>query len=181
MPRQIEDREYNFLQGRRQVADFVESIWNDPQLNMEAKALIKKKYPNLAIPEYDLEKRVEQRLGEERAAREQVEVSRKQTEDKKRFEELRSKTQKEYGFTDQAMEDMEKMMVERNIGDYEVAATYVAAKEPKPAEATFQDQYWNHDRASNWGEITKDPEKWARGEILKTLQDQQQRERNQRF
>lgn len=181
MPRQIEDREYNFLQGRRQVADFVESIWNDPQLNMEAKALIKKKYPNLSIPEYDLEKRVEQRLGEERAAREQVEVSRKQIEDKKRFEELRSKTQKEYGFTDAAMEDMEKMMVERNIGDYEVAATYLASKEPKPAEATYQDQYWNHDKAANWGEITKDPEKWARGEILKTLSDQQQRARNQRF
>lgn len=181
MPRQIEDREYAFLQGRRQVADFVESIWNDPQLNMEAKALIKKKYPNLSIPEYDLEQRVEQRLGQERQAREQTETQRKQAEDKKKFDDLRSATQKEYGFTDKAMEDMEKMMVERNIGDYEVAATYIASKEPKPAEATFQDQYWHHDKSPGWGEITKDPEGWARGEILKTLQNEQQRNRNQRF
>lgn len=181
MPRQIEDREYNFLQGRRQVADFVESIWNDPQLNMEAKALIKKKYPNLAIPEYDLEQRVTQRLNEERQAREQVEVERKQVEDQRKFDELRSKTQKDYGFTDDAMKDMEKMMVERNIGDYEVAAEYVASKKPKPSESTYQDQYWHHEKQPGWGEITKDPEGWARGEILKTLYDQQQRNRNQRF
>lgn len=181
MPRQIEDREYNFLQGRRQVADFVESIWNDPQLNMEAKALIKKKYPNLAIPEYDLEQRVEQRLGEAKKQWEKVEVERKQVEDKSKFDALRAATQKEYGFTDKGMEDLEKLMVDRNIGDYEVAATYVAAKNPKPIDATFQDQYWNHDKQPAWGEITKDPEGWARGEILKTLHDQQQRNRNQRF
>lgn len=181
MPRTIEDREYNFLQGRRQVADFVESIWNDPQLNMEAKALIKKKYPNLAIPEYDLEQRVAQRLNEERTAREKVEVERKQIEDKKKFDELRSETQKKYGFTDDAMNDMEKMMVERNVGDYEVAAQYVASKEPKPSDATFQDQYWHHDKRPGWGEITKDPEGWARSEILKTLHNEQQRSKSQRF
>lgn len=181
MPRQIEDREYNFLQGRRQVADFVESIWNDPQLNTEAKALIKKKYPNLAIPEYDLEQRVTQRLNEERTAREQAEAQRRQAEDKKKFDELRASTQKRYGFTDQAMENMEKMMVERNIGDYEVAAEYLASKEPKVSNATFQDQYWHHDKKPGWGEITKDPEGWARGEILKTLHDEQQRSKAQRF
>lgn len=181
MPRQIEDREYAFLQGRRQVADFVESIWNDPQLNMEAKSLIKKKYPNLQIPEYDLEQRVTQRLEQERSAREQTEAQRKQAEDKRKFDEIRSQTQKEYGFTDAAMEDMEKMMVERNVGDYEVAARYMASKDPKPVESTFRDQYWNHDKAPQWGEVAKDPEGWARGELLKTLRDEQQRNRNQRF
>lgn len=181
MPRQIEDREYAFLQGRRQVADFVESIWNDPQLNTEAKALIKKKYPNLQIPEYDLEQRVTQRLNEERAAREQVEITRKQAEDKHKFDEIRTQTQKEYGFTDQAMEDMEKMMVERNVGDYEVAARYMASKEPKVSEVTYQDQYWNHDKSPQWGEVAKDPEGWARGELLKTLRNEQQRSRQLKF
>jgi hypothetical protein len=174
MPRTIEDHEYNFLQGRKQVADFVESIWNDPALTDEAKALVKKKYPNLKIQDYDLEQRVEKRLNEERQAR-------LDTEDKKKFNEVRSNTQKQYGFTDKAMEDLERLMVERNVGDYDVAATYVASKEPKPSSSTFQDQYWKHEKQPEWGEITKDPEGWARGEILKTLHDEQSRAKNQRF
>lgn len=181
MPRQIDDQEYQFLQGRRQIADFVESIWQDPQLNNEAKALIKKKYPQLQIPEFDLEQRLEQRVAKAEHMVEQVEVSRKSDEDKRRFNELRANTQKQYGFTDKAMEDMEKMMVEKNVGDYDVAATYMAAREPRPSEATFSDHYWQHDKTPEWGEISKDPEKWARGEILKTLTDQQQRARHQRF
>ena len=176
MPRTIEDREYNFLQGRRQVADFVESIWSDPSLNNEAKALVKKKYPNLQIPDYDLEQRVERRLDEDRKER-------RDSDDKKKFDELRSRTQKQYGFTDKAMEDMEKMMVEKNVGDYEVAAGYMASKEPPPPSkgATYQDQYWNHYKRPEWGDITKDPEGWARGELMKTIHDGQQRAKNQRF
>ena len=65
MPRTISDEEYNFLTNKRMTADFVESIYNDPDLNKEAKRLIKKKYPNLAIPDYDLEQKVEQRFSAE--------------------------------------------------------------------------------------------------------------------
>ena len=177
MPRTIEDREYAFLQGRRQVADFVESIWNDPALNNEAKALVKRKYPNLQIPDYDLEQKVERRFAEEKR-------NRQQAEDDKRFKELRQNTQKEYGLTDKAMEDVEKFMLEKNVGDYDVAAGYLASKNPpSPSQATqgYQDQYWNHSKHQDWGEITKDPEAWARGEIMKTLTDQQNRAKNQRF
>jgi hypothetical protein len=175
MPRTIEDREYQFLQGRRQVADFVESIWNDPSLNNEAKALVKRKYPQLKIPDYDLEQHVNRRLDDDRRER-------KEAEENKKFQELRANAQKQYGFTDKAMEELEKMMVEKNVGDYDVAATYVAAKEPKPSQATaVQDHYWSHAKQDNWGEVTKDPEAWARGEILKTIYGEQDKARNQKF
>ena len=177
MPRTIEDREYNFLQGRRQVADFVEGIWNDPILNKEAKSLVKRKYPNLQIPDYDLEQKVERRLNEDKRERQAA-------DEHKRFKDLRDNTQKQYGLTDKAMEDVEKFMVEKNVGDYDVAASYLASKEPPPpsqATAGYQDQYWHHDKQPGWTEITKDPEGWARNEILRTLNDQQQRSRNQRF
>ena len=176
MPRTIEDREYNFLQGRRQVADFVESIWNDPQLNNDAKALVKKKYPQLKIPDYDLEQHVNRRLDEDKRER-------RDAEENKKFTELRANTQKEYGFTNEAMTDLEKLMVERNIGDYEVAATYVASKAPKPSPATTAqgDGLWNHPKQPNWGDVTKDPEGWARGELLKTLYGEQDRSKNQKF
>lgn len=163
------------------MADFVESIWNDPNLNSEAKALIKKKYPNLAIPEYDLEQRVEKRLNDEREARERVEAQRKGEEDKKRFEALRSETQKKYGFTDKGMEELEEFMVKENVGSYDVAGSYKASREPKPSDVNFSDGRWNHQESATFKEISADPEKWARGEILKTLYNQRDRERNQKF
>lgn len=181
MPRQVSDEEFAFLQGRRQVADFVESIYNDPQLTREAKALIKKKYPNLQIPDYDVEARVEERLTKEREEREKERREERERTEQTNFQNLRKQTQEKYGFTDDAMTELEKMMVERNVGDYEVAAQYMASQNPKPSEATFSDGRWNHTQAPGFAEIAKDPEGWARGEILKSLHTDQERVKQQRF
>jgi hypothetical protein len=181
MPRQVSDEEFAFLQGRRQVADFVESIYNDPQLTREAKALIKKKYPNLNIPDYDVEARVEERLTKDREEREREKTEERERADQTSFQNLRKQTQEKYGFTDAAMTDLEKLMVERNVGDYDVAASYMAAQNPQPSEAAFHDGRWNHSKAPGFAEIAKDPEEWGRGEILKALHNDQERAKQQRF
>jgi hypothetical protein len=181
MPRTIPDEEYSFLKGRQQVADFVESIYNDPSLNKEAKALIKKKYPQMSIPDYDIEQRVDERFAAEKKERDDRETAQRETEQRQKFDDTRKRTQAEYGFTDQAMEDLEKFMVERNIGDYEVAASYQASKNPKPSDATFNDGRWNHDKAPGFTEIAKDPEGWARSEILKSIYNDEERRKQQRF
>lgn len=166
MPREIEDEEYNFLQSRRQVADFVESIYNDPVLNKEAKALIKKKYPQVQIPDHDLEERFNQRLDEEKQAREDEKRASRQAEEDRKFEQTRTKVKEDYGFTDDGMKELEKLMVDRNIGDYEVAASYHASKNPKPSEAVHSDGFWNHSKQDGFKQIADDPEGWARREIL---------------
>ena len=181
MPRTIPDEEYQFLQGRRQVADFVEQIWNDPSLNKEAKALVKKKYPQMQIPDYDIEQRVEERLAADKKEREDRDNAQREEAERARFTNVRKKTQDDYGFTDQAMEDLEKFMVERNIGDYEVAASYQASKNPKPSDATFNDGRWNHDKAPGFKDIAADPEGWGRNELLKTLYAAQEQEKGRRF
>lgn len=181
MPRTVPDEEYTFLQGRRQIADFVESIYQDPALTKEAQALIKKKYPNLAIPDYDLETKVEQRLNAEKKEREDREAEARKAQEQERFKNVRSETQKKYGFTDKAMEELEQMMLDRNIGDYEVAATYKASKEPRPSDVTFNDGRWNHDKAPGFKEIAADPEGWAHNEILKSLYADDERRKQQRF
>lgn len=181
MPRQVSDEEFAFLQGRRQVADFVEGIYNDPQLTREAKALIKKKYPNLQIPDYDVEARVEERLTKDREEREKEKREEQERAAQTSFQNLRKQTQDKYGFTDEAMTELEKLMVERNVGDYEVAASYMAAQNPKPSEATFSDGRWNHTKAPGFAEIAKDPENWARSEILTALHIDQERAKQQRF
>lgn len=175
MPREITDEEYNFLQGRKQVADFVESIYNDPALSKEAKALIKKKYPQVQIPDYDIEEKITSRLDEDRKQREEEKRAAKEAEEEKRFSETRTKVQKEYGYTDDGMKDLEKMMLERNIGDYEVAATYHAAKNPKQSDANQHDGRWHYQKQDNFAEIAKDPEAWAENEILGALRRDQER------
>jgi hypothetical protein len=181
MPRTIPDEEYTFLQGRRQIADFVESIYQDPALTKEAKALIKKKYPNLAIPDYDLETKVEERFASERKEREDREEAERKAQEQERFQSVRKNTQSKYGFTDKAMEELEQFMVDHNVGDYEVAAGYKASKEPRPSDVTFNDGRWNHDKAPGFKEISADPEGWARGEILKSLYSDEERRKQQRF
>lgn len=180
MPKQLTDEEFARLSGRAQVADFVESIYNDPQLNREAKALIKKKYPNIQIPDYDLMNQVEQRFEQERQSREEEKRTQREAEEQREYEQTRSATQKRYGFTDEAMTDLEKMMVERNIGDYEVAATYRATQNPSPSEA-LDDQRWNHSKQEGFKEIAADPEGWGKMEIMKALRVDSERSKQQRF
>lgn len=181
MPREITDEEYNFLQGRRQVADFVESIYNDPALSKDAKALIKRKYPQVQIPDHDLEERFNQRLDEEKRLREEEKRAAKEAEEANRFNENRQKVQQEYGFTEDGMKDLEKFMVEKGVIDYQVAAEYQAMKNPKQSDATQHDGLWHHQRQDNFAEIAKDPEGWARDEIYGALIRDQAREKGRQY
>jgi hypothetical protein len=179
MARTITDAEEQFIRGRMQVADFVESIYNDPALTREAKALIKKKYPNLQIPDYDIENKVEARFAKEERERKEREAAERKAREDAEFKERRSATQKRYGFTDDAMTRLEKMMLDRNIGDYEVAAEYMAAKEPKPSSGNDWDTTrWHHERQDGFAEISKDPEAWGRTQIMNAIRADQERARN---
>lgn len=180
MPRNISDEEYQYLQGRRQVADFVESIYNNPKYTKQAKRLIKEAYPNMSIPDLDIEDRVEARFAEEQKRRDEEEATKRQQDEQTHWQSKRAATQKQYGFTDEAMEDLEKMMVDRNIGDYEVAASYKAARDPKPTDRDFNAGRWDYEKAAGFQEIAKDPEGWGRNEILRAIYADQERERGNR-
>jgi hypothetical protein len=178
---ELSDEEYQFLQQRRQVADFVESIYNDPALTKEAKALIKKKYPQVSIPDYDIEERISKRLDDDRKERDDAEKAKREAADQESFKQTRARVQKEFGFTDEGMNDLEKFMLEKNVGDYDVAASYHAMKNPKQSEATHSDGLWNHQKSEGWNKISEDPEGWARGEILGALRRDEDRQKGGRF
>lgn len=177
MPRTISDEEYQFLQNKRMTADFVEGIYNDPALNKEAKALIKKKHPNLAIPDYDLEQKVEARLSaaDQKKAQEAAEAQAKA--DRDAWNRSRAKVQKEYGFTDEAMKDLEQWMHDKAVADHEVAAEYRASKNPQTSQPTYDSQFWHHEKAPDFAAITKDPEAWGRNEILTAIHRDEERAR----
>jgi hypothetical protein len=182
MPRTISDDEYAHLIGRKQVADFVEPIYNDPRFGKDARALIKKAYPNLQIEGYDLEQKIEARFEEEKREREESARKKTEAEDAERFKSLRKKTQDQYKFTDDAMKRLEDMMVERNIGDYEAGALLMASKEPKASAPTPGSQrYWNHEKQDGFKEISADPEKWGFNQLLDAAERDAARARNGEF
>ena len=148
------------------VADRATKIWNDPKFSDRAKALWKEAFPDDPIEGYDLKTEVFARLDRERKEREDAEKQAQQRASDNRVKNQRAEVQKSYGFTDDAMKRMEDMMIERNIGDYEAAATYFASKEPKPAdELSGLGITWNHDQREGFKEVAKDPEGWAFREI----------------
>jgi hypothetical protein len=176
---EISDDEYNRLLGRAQVADFSESIFNDPQLGKHAKALIKAKYPHVQIPDYDIEQRFNARLDQDRKERDDAERARKDAEGEAAWKQNRTRVQKEYGFTDDGMKDLESFMIEKQVGDYDVAATYKAAKNPKPSETHYANGLWEHQKQDQFKEISADPEGWARKEILSALRRDEENQKGQ--
>jgi hypothetical protein len=177
MPRTISDEEYKYLQDKRMTADFVESIYNDPTLNKEAKRLIKRKYPNLAIPDFDLETKVEQRFSAEDQKKAKEAADAAAAADRAAWNASRAKVQKQYGFTDEAMKDLETWMHEKAVADHEVAAEYRAAKNPQTSSPTYDSQFWHHEKADGFAEIAKDPEAWGRKEILGAIHRDEERAR----
>lgn len=176
MPRTVSDEEYSYLQNRRMTADFVESIYNDPQLNKEAKRLIKKKYPNLAIPDYDMEEKLEQRLSAADEAKRKEAADAKTKADRDAWTASQNAVKKSYGLTDDGLKDLEKWMEEHAVADHEVAASYRHSKNPPTTDA-IDDQRWHHEKQDNFKDISADPEAWARREILGAIQKDTERAR----
>ena len=80
------------------------------------------------------------------------------------------------------MGQVEKLMTERNIGDYDVAASYFASKNPKPTDdrGGGDGHYWNHTKTEEFEQISADPEEWARKQILASARADQERQRQMR-
>ena len=78
------------------------------------------------------------------------------------------------------MTKLEKFMEERYVGDYDFAANYFAAQEPKPTSEVFDNHYWNFNKRAGFDEITKDPEAWGRLELLRAVKNDQERARGGR-
>lgn len=162
----------------RQVREATEGIWNDPELSDQAKALWKKKYPDSKIEDYDLKQQIFGRLDAEKAEREKARQDALEAENVEKYRQQRARVQKEHGFTDDAMDRMEREMAERRVYDYEAMAPFFASREPKPIESYQNSNRWNHDRTEEFKRISADPEDYAFTEIVNTLRDQERRSRS---
>jgi len=163
-------------QRKAAIADRATNIWNDPRWSDRAKALWKEAYPEEPITDYDLEQRVNARFEQERKTREEEREKERQADYDKQIATGRDRA-KQRGFTAEAVERMEKMMVEKGIRDYDDAMDLMAAREPRPAdEIGNSGHFWNHDKQEEWKEVAKDPEQWGFEQIRRAVvADAQQR------
>lgn len=185
MPLTLTDEQVAALKAEReqwqrdkQVRESAEAIWNDPELSDQAKALWKKKFPEAKIDDYDLKQQIFARLDKEKADAEKARQDALEAESVSRLQAQRAKVQKDHGFTDDAMERMEREMHERRVYDYEAMAPFFASKEPKPIESYQRNHLWNHDRNEEFKRISADPEDYAFTEIVNTLREQERRSRS---
>ena len=179
MPRQIDDNEYQRLTSKGAVADFIQSIWDDPATGKDARRLVKRKYPNLQIPDLDIEDGVRRELDARDKKKADEDKAVKEKTDKERWASEKAAAQKKYGITDETMTEVEKFMVEKGVADYETAVGYHVARNPKPSDPTapFNDGHWNHGRSEEFKTIAADPEGFARREIMKAIEADTQRAR----
>jgi hypothetical protein len=185
MPLTLTDEQVAGLRAEReqwlrdkQIAEFANAIWSDPALSDDAKALAKRKFPDTPIPDYDLRKEVMGELSKDREARAKEIEDAKKREAEEFYAKQRSDVQKNYGFTDDAMERMEALMKDKRVYDYEVAAAHFASKEPRPIENTNSGHFWNHTKSDEFKKIVADPEQYAFDEIVTAIQRDAERERN---
>ena len=72
-------------------------------------------------------------------------------------------------------------MIEKNIGDYDVASEHFFTRQPGTSngdDSAFDSQFWHHEKQDLFREIAADPEEWGRKEILKAARSQGQQDRN---
>lgn len=182
MPMTLSDEQIAYLRNRENVANFADALYNDPTISTELKRLIKRKHPDLPIPDYDAEQRLNARFDAEKKEREDAETKARNDKELADWQAERDRVREKHKFTEDAMERMEKMMLERRIGNYEDAAELMIAREPKTSSPTqeLDDRLWHHNRNEQFKEIAKDPQGWARNELMAAMARDKARAETQR-
>ena len=120
------------------------------------------------------------RFDAEKKARDEAADAERIAREDAAWRKARDDVQKQYGFTDEGMHKLHQFMKDNHVGSYEVAASYLASKEPKTSEASYAQHYWHHERQPEWGEMSKDPESYAFNQFVQAMQRDEQRAKQQR-
>ena len=164
----LEDLSY---EQRDELALLMKELADNPATRKEALRLTKKVRPNLPIPELEIEDYTEKKVSK---AEERVEQLEAKLREKEALEELQKRRdrliKKGLAQSDEDIEQIEKIMLEKKISDHETAAEYFdwmrqAAQptptgyNPSPLKGFDLNAYW------------KNPVQGARNEAAKALQE----------
>lgn len=144
--------------------NLVQQIARDPEARNMFQRYLKKKNPNLSIPEIDGEDRMRAALEEEKKAREALELKIQQEEIKNRLEAERKRVMEKYRLTDEDIKNVEKLMVRSDenpepVPYYDSAARlYMQAREPSvPSPASYSPPLYSMPEKEVWGKGIGNP------------------------
>jgi hypothetical protein len=100
-----------------------DTILSDPATRKEALALVKKRNPNMPIPELDAENAASAAVAEERKEREKLEARMRESEMRERIAAQRTTVRDKYKLTDADLLEVEKIMTDETapIPHYDAA------------------------------------------------------------
>ncbi len=147
---------------QEQVLALVNTLLSNPETRAETLKLVKKVYPNFQAPELMVDEKY-------KALQEELEKLRREREEEKLMQERAEKLKKaqEKGFNP---EELENVMVQKGIADYDTAMEFLEAQKkaatPYPKyEAPLQEIDLKSLAQTNVND-------WARKEALKVLQEE---------
>ena len=156
------------LEQRDELALLMKELAENPATRKEALRLTKKVRPNLPIPELELEDYTEKKVtqAEDRVA--QLEAKLKEKESLEELQKRRDRLVKKGLASEEDIEEIEKIMLEKKISDRETAAEYFdwmkqaaqptpSGYNPSPLKGFNLNEYW------------KNPVQGARNEAAKAL------------
>jgi hypothetical protein len=158
------------LEQRDELAMLMKELAENPATRKEALRLTKKVRPNLPIPELELEDYTEKKVtqAEDRVA--QLEAKLKEKESLEELQKRRDRLIKKGLASEEDIEEIEKIMLEKKISDHETAAEYFdwmkQAAQPTPTGYSPSPL-----KGFNLNEYWKNPVQGARNEAAKALQE----------
>jgi len=157
------------LEQRDELALLMKELAENPATRKEALRLTKKVRPNLPIPELELEDYTEKKVTAAEDRVNALEAKLKEKEALTELEKRRSKLVKR-GLSDEEIEEVEKVMLEKKIHDHETAADYfdwmkqAATPTPMGYNPSAMSKF---DLSKYW----KNPTQGARNEAAQALMD----------
>ena len=117
------------------------------------------------MPDYDMETKLDSYIDNDKRRHQEEDEKRAFEAQENRRLAQRKEAQDKYNLTEEGMQEVEKLMTEKYIGNYDVAAGHLVATRAASSPPTYDQQYWNHHKQDGYQEIAKDPEAWGRVEL----------------
>jgi len=137
-------------------ANLTNTLVNSPETREQFLNLVKIANPGLVVPEIDAKNQVLAELNQERKARLALEARIQEREIREGIERKKTEVQSKFGFSSGDMAEVEKVMLDEQIPNYETAAKYLKASR-QVAEKSY-----NHTSGSP--QVTMpDASVWKRG------------------
>lgn len=183
---EISVAELNLLRDSKTV---FESLWNDKEKGLEVKRSAKAKFPELRIPELDtietVTKPYDQKLSKMEDENKQLrdrfdkyERERIERDEEAEFSKDLDGAFKKYSLTEDGKKKAIDRMRDKKSVDAEAAAAWVVSQEPRQkatASSNYLPQsmnlYGSTEKDDKWGDLNKDPVKFADREIANILSD----------